>query len=142
MSAKRSLEVHAEARLNVAAEQACGKELPACGPFARDLAQLEVPAGAHVGVEQPEVVLCVQPQAGGTHRNVFRVVIAAIGALRLERVVAEAKVAAREQDQAFKEGMKPLRLGGAMKVAAGLTTIDEVLQTAPPPSGDRRQQPR
>jgi general secretion pathway protein E len=46
------------------------------------------------------------------------------------------------QDQAFKEGMKPLRLGGAMKVAAGLTTVDEVLQTAPPPAGDRRQQPR
>jgi general secretion pathway protein E len=46
------------------------------------------------------------------------------------------------QEQAYKEGTKPLRLGGAMKVAAGLTTIDEVLQTAPPPAGDRRQQPR
>jgi hypothetical protein len=38
--------------------------------------------------------------------------------------------------------MKPLRLGGALKVAAGLTTVDEVLQTAPPPAGDRRHQPR
>ena len=38
--------------------------------------------------------------------------------------------------------MKPLRISGAMKVAAGLTTIDEVLKTAPPPAGDRRQQPR
>jgi general secretion pathway protein E len=33
---------------------------------------------------------------------------------------------------AFKEGMKPLRISGAMKVGAGLTTIDEVLKVAPP----------
>jgi general secretion pathway protein E len=36
------------------------------------------------------------------------------------------------RDQAFKEGMKPLRISGAMKVGAGLTTIDEVLKVAPP----------
>ncbi len=46
------------------------------------------------------------------------------------------------QDRAYKEGMKPLRISGAMKVAAGLTSMDEVLQTAPPPAGDRRQHPR
>jgi len=33
---------------------------------------------------------------------------------------------------AIKEGMKPLRLSGAQKVAAGLTTIEEVLRVAPP----------
>jgi len=33
---------------------------------------------------------------------------------------------------ALKEGMKPLRLSGAQKVAAGLTTIEEVLRVAPP----------
>ena len=36
------------------------------------------------------------------------------------------------REQAFKEGMKSLRISGAMKVAAGLTSIDEVLSTAPP----------
>jgi general secretion pathway protein E len=36
------------------------------------------------------------------------------------------------REQAFKEGMKPLRISGAMKVGAGLTTIDEVLKVAPP----------
>ncbi len=46
------------------------------------------------------------------------------------------------QDKAYKDGMKPLRISGAMKVAAGLTSVDEVLQTAPPPTGDRRQLPR
>ena len=36
---------------------------------------------------------------------------------------------------ALKEGMKPLRLSGAQKVAAGLTTIEEVLRVAPPVDG-------
>ncbi len=33
---------------------------------------------------------------------------------------------------AMKEGMRPLRLSGAQKVAAGLTTVEEVLRVAPP----------
>ncbi|MFT4713067.1 MAG: general secretion pathway protein E, partial [Candidatus Azotimanducaceae bacterium] len=32
---------------------------------------------------------------------------------------------------AMKEGMKTLRLSGAMKVAAGMTTVAEVLRVAP-----------
>jgi general secretion pathway protein E len=46
------------------------------------------------------------------------------------------------QDKAYREGMRPLRIAGAAKVAVGLTTVEEVLQTAPPPTGDRRQHPR
>lgn len=33
---------------------------------------------------------------------------------------------------AIKQGMKPLNLGGAQKVAKGITTIEEVLKVAPP----------
>ncbi len=33
--------------------------------------------------------------------------------------------------QAVQEGLRPLRLGGAMKVAEGLTTMDEVLRSTP-----------
>jgi general secretion pathway protein E len=33
--------------------------------------------------------------------------------------------------QAMKEGMKTLRLSGAIKVAAGKTTVNEVLRVAP-----------
>jgi general secretion pathway protein E len=43
------------------------------------------------------------------------------------------------REQAYRDGMKPLRIAGAMKVAAGLTTIDEVLKAAPPLTGDRRK---
>ena len=39
---------------------------------------------------------------------------------------------------ALKEGMKPLRISGAMKVASGLTTIEEVIKVAPPPRGDQK----
>ena len=38
------------------------------------------------------------------------------------------------RERAFQDGMKPLRISGAQKVAAGLTTIEEVLKTAPPPA--------
>ncbi len=37
---------------------------------------------------------------------------------------------------AVQQGMKPLRLSGAQKVAAGTTTVDEILRVTPPPSGD------
>jgi general secretion pathway protein E len=35
------------------------------------------------------------------------------------------------REQAYKDGMKPLRVSGAMKVAAGITTPDEVMKVAP-----------
>ena len=43
------------------------------------------------------------------------------------------------REQAYRDGMKPLRISGALKVAAGVTTVDEVLKVAPPVSGDRRR---
>ena len=39
---------------------------------------------------------------------------------------------ARLREQAMREGMKPLRIAGAKKVAAGLTTIEEIIKVAPP----------
>jgi general secretion pathway protein E len=39
--------------------------------------------------------------------------------------------AAALRRRALKEGMRPLRLAGAMKVAEGATTLDEVLRTTP-----------
>jgi len=44
--------------------------------------------------------------------------------------------------QAYKDGMKPLRISGAAKIAAGLTTVEEVLKVAPPASGDPRKAAR
>ena len=47
-----------------------------------------------------------------------------------KRVAAGADIASI-REQAFREGMKSLRVSGAMKVAAGDTTIEEVVQVAP-----------
>jgi general secretion pathway protein E len=60
----------------------------------------------------------------------------------LKRAVTSETDLAALRDKAYKEGMRPLRIAGAAKVAVGLTSVEEVLQTAPPPSGDRRLLPR
>ena len=46
-------------------------------------------------------------------------------------LVARAPTTRAIREQAYKDGMKPLRVSGAMKVAAGLTTADEVVKVAP-----------
>ena len=38
---------------------------------------------------------------------------------------------AKIREQAYRDGMKPLRASGAMKVASGVTTADEVMKVAP-----------
>ena len=50
----------------------------------------------------------------------------------VKQLIAAGADLARVRDQAMKEGMKPLRVSGAMKIGAGLTTMDEVLKVAPP----------
>jgi general secretion pathway protein E len=37
--------------------------------------------------------------------------------------------------QAVRDGMRPLRLAGALKVAEGVTTLEEVLRATPSPQG-------
>ena len=46
--------------------------------------------------------------------------------------ISDHKEIAKVRDLAFREGMKPLRISGAMKVAAGITTLAEVFKVAPP----------
>ncbi|MBP5987948.1 MAG: Flp pilus assembly complex ATPase component TadA [Azonexus sp.] len=36
------------------------------------------------------------------------------------------------REQAFREGMRPLRISGALKVAQGITSLEEVIKVAPP----------
>jgi general secretion pathway protein E len=50
----------------------------------------------------------------------------------LRKLITPTTDLAKVREQAYREGMKPLRISGAMKVAAGLTTLEEVLQAAPP----------
>jgi general secretion pathway protein E len=50
----------------------------------------------------------------------------------IKQLVANGSDVAQIRELALKEGMKSLRVSGAMNVASGLTTIDEVLKVAPP----------
>ena len=50
----------------------------------------------------------------------------------LRKLITANTDVARIREVAYREGMKPLRISGAMKVAAGTTTLDEVIKVAPP----------
>ncbi len=50
----------------------------------------------------------------------------------IKKMVAGGVELAKLREQAMREGMKPLRIAGAKKVAAGLTTIAEIIKVAPP----------
>jgi general secretion pathway protein E len=50
----------------------------------------------------------------------------------IKEIVAASGDLSKIRDQAYRDGMKPLRISGAMKVAAGFTTMEEVLKNAPP----------
>ncbi|MDH3712263.1 MAG: GspE/PulE family protein [Gammaproteobacteria bacterium] len=50
-------------------------------------------------------------------------------------LISESSDIADIRRAAVQEGMKPLRLSGAQKVAAGQTSVEEVFRVTPPPSG-------
>ncbi|BAO28831.1 GspE/PulE family protein [Sulfuritalea hydrogenivorans] len=52
--------------------------------------------------------------------------------LDIKKLVAGGVELSKLREQAMREGMKPLRIAGAKKVAAGLTTIEEIIKVAPP----------
>ena len=56
----------------------------------------------------------------------------------IRSLVSAASGDAEIRKQAATEGMKPLRISGAIKIASGMTTLDEVLKVAPIPDEDRR----
>ena len=49
----------------------------------------------------------------------------------LKKLVTDTTDLAAVRAEAYRSGMKPLRLSGAMKVAQGVTTMEEVLKVAP-----------
>lgn len=52
----------------------------------------------------------------------------------LRKLITSSTDVALIREQAHREGMKPLRISGAMKAAAGITTLDEVIKVVPPGS--------
>jgi general secretion pathway protein E len=59
----------------------------------------------------------------------------------LRKLVGQSADLSEIREQSYKDGMKPLRISGALKVAQGVTTVEEVLKSAPPTGLDRRRAP-
>ncbi|MBS0355579.1 MAG: type II/IV secretion system protein [Proteobacteria bacterium] len=55
----------------------------------------------------------------------------------IRKVIGKEVDLAKIRDLAIREGMRPLRLSGALKVAAGITTLEEVVKVAPPAETDQ-----
>ena len=51
----------------------------------------------------------------------------------VRKLITETADLAKIRELAYKEGMKPLRISGAMKIGLGQTTFEEVMAVAPPP---------
>ncbi|WP_122667066.1 GspE/PulE family protein [Pseudomonas viridiflava] len=86
--------------------------------------QAPVPAGAH------RAVGCVECRDTGYRgrAGVYEIMLMSDGVQGL--ISADLDLTAMRR-QAFKEGMRSLRLSGAQKVSAGLTTLEEVLRVTP-----------
>jgi len=50
----------------------------------------------------------------------------------VRRLIKPAIEIPKLREQAFREGMRPLRISGALKVAQGVTSLEEVIKVAPP----------
>ncbi|HEY9193563.1 MAG TPA: ATPase, T2SS/T4P/T4SS family, partial [Methyloversatilis sp.] len=50
----------------------------------------------------------------------------------IKNIVAASADIAMLREQAYREGMYPLRVSGALKIAQGVTTMEEVMKVAPP----------
>ena len=50
----------------------------------------------------------------------------------MRKVIRNKTEVVQLRDLASREGMRPLRISGALKVAQGLTSLDEVVKVAPP----------
>ena len=86
--------------------------------------QAPVPAGAH------RAVGCAECRDTGYRgrAGVYEIMLMSDGVKAL--IAADLDLTAMRR-QAFKEGMRSLRLSGAQKVSAGLTTLEEVLRVTP-----------
>ena len=50
----------------------------------------------------------------------------------VRKMIKPAMEVAKLREQAYREGMRPLRISGALKVAQGATSLEEIIKVAPP----------
>ena len=55
-----------------------------------------------------------------------------LNSVEVRRLITPQMEVARLRDRCYREGMRPLRVSGAMKAAQGITSLEEVVKVAPP----------
>ncbi len=55
-----------------------------------------------------------------------------VNSVEVRRLINPQMEVAKLREQAYREGMRPLRISGAMKVAQGVTSLEEIIKVAPP----------
>jgi len=111
----------------------CREEIPAEEAMWQSLtAPWRIPMPAHVHRGQG----CLDCRMTGYmgRLGIYELMTMSPGLRRL--IQAETDLSALRH-QALREGMKPLRTSGALKVALGMTSAEEVLKVAPPVVSDR-----
>ncbi len=94
------------------------------------LAELVKPWQINGGYKPYKPVGCVDCRLTGYRGRMGLYELMTVTEAFKERVTKEPNIDALRR-QAVSEGMRPLRLGGALKVAGGFTTIEEVLSATP-----------
>ncbi|MEO5659323.1 MAG: ATPase, T2SS/T4P/T4SS family [Polaromonas sp.] len=95
------------------------------------LAELVKPWQINGGYRPYKPVGCVECRMTGFRGRMGLYELLTVSESFKEKVSSEPNMDALRR-QAIGEGMRPLRLAGALKVAEGLTTIEEILATTPP----------
>jgi general secretion pathway protein E len=80
-----------------------------------------------------QAVGCVECRMTGFHGRMGLYELLTLSEAFKEKITREPHLEALRK-QAVSDGMRPLRLAGAARVAEGLSTLDEVLATTPPVS--------
>ncbi|MCL2344520.1 MAG: GspE/PulE family protein [Desulfobulbus sp.] len=55
-----------------------------------------------------------------------------LNSVEVRKLITPQMDVARLRDQCYREGMRPLRISGAMKAAQGVTSLEEIIKVAPP----------
>jgi len=55
-----------------------------------------------------------------------------LNSVEIRKLIKPQMEVAKLREQAYREGMRPLRISGALKVAQGATSLEEIIKVAPP----------
>jgi general secretion pathway protein E len=100
------------------------------GPDEEAWRMLTAPFRADVPAQVHHPVGCLECRMTGYYGRIGLYEIMTMTPTMRRLVHAEAEDS-KIREQAYREGMKPLRVSGATKIAAGLSTLDEVMKVAP-----------